>query len=506
MTQKNYLNLFGIQTEKYNTFKEHAIECMKIINDVSKETRFLMAICNPVIFGEYYIKPYIKNWDSKTADFHYDMIENCLRYKDIVIHVPVEHAKSTWMSLVYPLWYLANNINANIAIISDTARQAKGFLHLIKMHLEENSLLKKDIPYLMPDYNKKWTESEIFVVRDIYKQSKDPSILAIGAGGGILGARLDLVIADDVCNLDNSSTEHNREKMLNWWDEIINSRVVEDGKKIVLGTLQNSNDLLCTLSDRGNYKYVHFKAFDEENNTSLWPEKWSIKRLINKRNDIGLIKFNKVMQNDRKSKATKVLDINWLKFYGGYRKIQLPPQYELDIYISFDPAISDDKETAIKNQLDKCCIAVHGLCKITKNIFLIEYYQEYLTFPEQLKIIDKYWLKYQLKCKGIGVESTAYQKALAQQAYLLESLPPIIPVQVGTQSKTIRLESFAVYSEIGRYFILETHNEFIQEWEDYEPGGKSPNVLDACSVGVIMMTQKKALTKDQKELINSITF
>jgi len=480
---------------------------MDIIDNVSNEERFLMAVSNPAVFGEYYIKPFTKGWDTKTANFQFDMIENVLTYQNIVVHIPVEHAKSTWISLVYPLWLLARDKNISIAIISNTARQAKGFMSVIKQHLETNELIHRDFPYLIPDYDYKWTETEIFLKRDITKKSKDPSILALGTEGAILGARLDYVIGDDICDLQNTATELSRQKVLTWWNEIIDSRVSKTGKKILLGTLQHNQDLLCTLSDKKSYHYVHYAGLDETTNppTPLWGDKWSLERLLQKKEDIGSISFARVIQNDREQKFNKLLDINWLNYYGGHRTKQLPPIYELDYYISFDPAIADDRDTGIKNKLDRACIAVTALSKKTKDIFLIEYYQDWLTFPEQVKLIDQYWDKYNKVCRGIGIESVAYQKALAQQAYLLKSLPPVIAVKVGTQSKATRLVSFSVYAESGRYFILDTHNDFIEEWKNFEPGGASPNVLDACSVGVIMMTQGGKLTKEQKEKVQSIS-
>lgn len=480
---------------------------MAVINNVTVEERFLMAISNPAVFGEYYIKPFTKGWDTETADFQFDMLENVLMYQNVVVHIPVEHAKSTWISLVYPLWLLARDKNISMAIISNTARQAKGFMSVIKQHLETNELIHRDFPYLIPDYDFKWTETEIFLKRDINKRSKDPSILALGTEGAILGARLDYVIGDDICDLKNTATELYREKVYKWWNEIIDSRVSKTGKKILLGTLQHNQDLLCTLSDKTRYHYVHYAGLDERTNppTPLWADKWSVERLLEKKEDIGANSFARVIQNDREQKFNKLLDMDWLNYYGGYREKQIPPDYELDFFISLDPAIADDSVTGKIKGLDKACIAVNALSKKTKDIFLIEYYQDWLTFPDQVRLIDEFWQKYFMKCRGIGIESVAFQKSLKQQAYLLDSLPPVISVNVGTQSKPARLSAFGVYSETKRYFIKEEHTEFIEEWRSYEPGGKSPNILDACSVGVIMMTQGKYLTNKQRKAVQSIS-
>lgn len=451
--------------------------------DLDKETRVKLVLNNPALFGEYYIKPYTRKWDNNTADHQYYMVEQMLTHKSVVIHVPIEHAKSTWMSLVVPIWFMCRDRNTQGCILSNTARQAKGFMRAIKWHIEYNPRLKEDFgDYLIPNKptknnpDGKWTESEILLLRDENYQSKDPTICAVGTGGAINGARLDWVIADDILDLSNTQTEILRKKVEDWWDEIIDARIVDGGRKIVLGTLQHTKDLLCTLSDKSEFYYIRLPALDEDGVTALWPEQWPLKRLLAKKDSIGTIKFNKLMQNDRKSISAKMLSADWLHYYDN-----LPPR--LKIYIGIDPAIADDKTTAESKRQDKFGLAVIGFDGI--KAYLIEEYEEWLTFPEQLKLIDRYNRKY--RPFKMGVESVQYQRALAQQAFILSSLPPILSVNVGTQSKATRIESFSVYCETKRFWIHKAHKLFENEFLEFEPGGKSPNILDACVVGMIMI-------------------
>lgn len=444
---------------------------------------------NPAIFAEQYIKPYIRLWKTDTAKHQYYMCFEALRHENIVIHIPVEHAKSTWFSLVMPLWFLINDRNTHGAIISNTATQAQGFLSAIKWHIEHNDRFKSDFPEVIPDYKRKWTEKEIMVVRDKDKQGRDPSIIARGTGNAILGTRFEWVIADDVCDLDNTANEIQRNKTLNWWNEIVDSRVVEGGRKIVIGTLQHNDDLLCTLSDNKNYKYICLKAL-ESCDIPLWSDHWSFNRLMKKKETIGSLAFAKVMQNDRMTASNKSLDVNWLNFYGVGEKHNFSIHDEdTDIYIGIDPAIADDKTTAEKRRLDKFALVVVGLDKPTKLMFIHDYMTAYLTFPEQIKVIQKYYEKY---CdinvvKRIGIEQTAYQKALAQQAFLIKSMPPVKGINTGTHTKATKIESLGVYFETSRIYVKKTHNEFIDEFKDYEPGGRSPNLLDAMTVVVAMI-------------------
>lgn len=464
------------------------------------EDRIALALANPAIFGEYYIKPYVRKWNTATAEHQYYMLEMALEHNNIVIHVPVEHAKSTWFSLVLPLWFIARDRNTQGCIISNTARQAEGFLAAIKWHIEHNPKFKKDFgKKVKPNKKAKWTDHQIFIERDTEQQSKDPTILAIGTGGALLGARLDWVIADDILDLGNTQTELLRKKVEDWWDEIVDSRVVENGRKIVLGTLQHVKDLLCVLSEKESYHYVHLSAYDktqEGKEITLWPEQWPYKRVMQKKADIGTLKWNKVMQNDRTAISTKMLDVTWLNYFE-----VLPHMRKMRIYIGVDPAIADDKTTAESRHQDKFGLVVIGFDGVYA--YLLEEYAEWLTFPQQLKLIEEYNIKY--KPFKIGIESVQYQKALAQAAFLLRSLPPIIAVKVGTQSKATRIEAFSVYCETKRFWIHKTHKLFIDEWLEFEPGGKSPNILDACVIAMMMIVASGRL-QDVHLIANNIEY
>jgi hypothetical protein len=66
-------------------------------------------------------------------------------------------------------------------------------------------------------------------------------------------------------------------------------------------------------------------------------------------------------------------------------------------------------------------------------------------------------------------------------------MPPIIGVNTGTKSKATRIESLGVYFETNRLYVRKTQHKYIEEYLNFEPGGKSPNLLDATSIVVAMI-------------------
>src|SRR5690606_30299209 len=76
------------------SLKPSAQLILPLMDELSPAERAKWALANPIIFGEYYIKPFDKRWNAPTADFHFAMIEFAMTHPKSVIHVPVEHAKS----------------------------------------------------------------------------------------------------------------------------------------------------------------------------------------------------------------------------------------------------------------------------------------------------------------------------------------------------------------------------------------------------------------------------
>ena len=77
-----------------------------------------------IFFGERYFPHLITQ---KCADFHLKLIEIVEKPEldRISILAPRGHAKSTWLSIIYPIWKIVKNRDINIIIASDTGDQAE---------------------------------------------------------------------------------------------------------------------------------------------------------------------------------------------------------------------------------------------------------------------------------------------------------------------------------------------------------------------------------------------
>jgi len=429
-----------------------------------------------IYFGERYVKPYDLKWNSTTAPLHYELIDSILEYDRLQVHVPFEHAKTTWISIVFPLWQVIKDTNVQILLISSTPKLVAKCLSVISWHLLNNKLLLHDFPHLKKNEElQKWTDYQIYVDRDSI--SKDPTIEVVGQGGDILGGRYKYIIGDDVCNRKNTNTKMLRDKMEDWWFNDVTSRIVEGGHIANIGTMQHKDDLGNRLAKKKNYHYIKKPAIiDEGKGITLWPDKFPINKMIAKREEVGTLIFERSWQSNLKVFEGYILKPEWLHYYKDYEI----DRKELRIYFGVDPDIAEEGIDII--EASKHCwfvIAVLGWHTITNKVYVLETYYNVLSFPQQVRQIVKYFDTYHPV--KILIEDNYYQKALKQQVFL-QGLP-VLGIR-SSKSKPIRIESRSTDYESQRINILESQHELISEWINYGDEDYKNDILDAIDIGM----------------------
>lgn len=398
-------------------------------------------------------------------------------YERLQVHIPFEHAKTTWLSIVFPIWQIIKDTDIQMLLISATPKLVQKCLAVISWHLLNNKLLLSDFPYLKKSEEiEKWTDYQIYVERESI--SKDPTIEAVGMRGDILGGRFNFILGDDICNRKNMNTKFLRDKSEDWWANDVSSRITGGGHIANMGTLQHSDDLGVRLSKKKTYHYIKKKAIiNEEKGEVLWEDRFPIERLLKIRDDVGTIVFERGYQSNIDSFKGKLLKAEWLKYYKDY-EIKLS---ELRIYFGVDPDIAEIGISRIEaSKHNWFAIAVLGWDPEKNIVYVLKTYYNVLSFPEQVKqIVEYYQLFRPIK---ILVEDNYYQKALKQQLFL-QGLP-VIGV-TSAKSKTFRIESRAVDYEIGRIRILPSQHELIQEFINFPSDDYRNDVLDAIDIGMM---------------------
>jgi len=190
------------------------------------------------------------------------------------IAAPRGFAKSTIKSLILPIHAILYETERYIIIISSTLRQAKLRLKNIKSELLTNELLKKYYDIRIPTGLKKaWTQQSINI--------GNVQVEAYSAGTEIRGIsfhefRPTRIILDDAEDSLLVESGEGRQKLLEWFNEVIEN--LGDSYTIleVIGTLLHPESLLATLLRRPDFTGKVYRAvMDFAENTELW-EKWKI--------------------------------------------------------------------------------------------------------------------------------------------------------------------------------------------------------------------------------------
>lgn len=251
---------------------------------VARELKRRKAQTSAGHFGEYAFVAEKTGLHLVNAGFHWEWHAFLDENRWAVLFAPVEHAKSTQIGLVRLLHEIGKNPNGRFAIIGDSEDAAAKILGVIAQSIEENEEVREVFPHLRRSTRKRdpWHKTAITVQRD--RPLRDPTLRAYGRGSPILGSRLDGVIIDDILNLENTSTDEQIEKTINWLESTVLSRLTDGAFCWFIGTPWHVADALHEFAKRKGFASRRYSAVKNPEDPQsawvpLWPEQFSRERL-----------------------------------------------------------------------------------------------------------------------------------------------------------------------------------------------------------------------------------
>ena len=248
----------------------------QILSD--KELRVALAKQSHEWFFAIYFNHYIKY---KSAPFHKEMfkLSEDESIKNLIMLSFRGSAKSTIMTLSYPIWAIMGKQQKKfVIIVGQTQRQARYFLGNIKRELESNELLRSDFgPFEEQD---EWGSYSLVIPwynARIAAVSMEQTIRSLRHKEH----RPDLILCDDIENLDSVRNRENRDKIYNW----ITGEIIPAGdfntRAIFIGNLLHEDSLLMRMIDRIKEKKLDgvFKKIPliNKQNLIVWPGKFKTK-------------------------------------------------------------------------------------------------------------------------------------------------------------------------------------------------------------------------------------
>jgi predicted phage terminase large subunit-like protein len=174
---------------------------------------------------------------------------------------PRGHAKSAYLSNMFPVHQICYDLRRYILIISETDGMSKKFIEWISQQLKYNEKLREDFGELLStrkQLNDRDNQEGFLTKSGVLVESASMGKQLRGKRNS--NARPDLVICDDLESSKNTNTPELREKNLHWF----NSVVMPIGDKatafIYMGTIVHGNGLLPTVLKRGDFKSKIYAA------------------------------------------------------------------------------------------------------------------------------------------------------------------------------------------------------------------------------------------------------
>ena len=322
-------------------------------------------------------------------------------------------------------------------------------------------------------------------------------IICKGTGQQLRGIKVGnqrptLIIVDDPEDENNTKTAEAMESNLRWLlQSAVPSVDPNKGRIIIIGTPQHQRCLVETLQSMKGWLNMTFKP-DIDNGKALWEEWWSIKKLIQKKEELESINRLSVFYREfmceivgDEDQLFKKDDFQYFtgKFFRKRNKsylhiftkngIKADEIKAVNVFTGVDPA-SSVKQGADYSVIFNMAIDEEG------NRYALPYYRKHAT-PLNLAeaIVDNFKL---YRSEKTRIESVGYQEMLRE--YVIKRskdegifIPGLNIKENPRTSKSHRLESLQPLFAKHQVHIMEDQLDFIDELLLF-PRGKHDDILD----------------------------
>lgn len=186
---------------------------------------------------------------------------------------PRGHAKSAYLTNIFPLHAVLYRYKRYILIISETVSMSQTFIEYLSTNLKVNPKLREDFGEVLSP-NERMNEVDN---KESFVTHTDIKVQASSIGGQLRGSRFrqsrpDLLIMDDIESAKNTNTQDLRDKNLHWYNSVIEPIGDPDRTSFLyMGTLVHGQGLLPNVLARPEYDSQIYSAIVQEpQHEDLW--------------------------------------------------------------------------------------------------------------------------------------------------------------------------------------------------------------------------------------------
>ena len=207
-----------------------------------------------------------ESWDEGLTDHRY-----------YVVKASRDHGKST-LFMAYGLWIAAYNPGTHIMIFSHSLEQTLEHMRFIRNSIESAPILR----HLKPDAGRPWAKS-------YFEFTNGSRLMAKSVGGATRGFHPNVVICDDILW---GTTGSELQRAADWFYGVLLPVLHHGSRLMMVGTPFSYNDLYAELEKRETFRVETYPAINTDG-TALWPERWDLASLEERRLSMPAIQFSR---------------------------------------------------------------------------------------------------------------------------------------------------------------------------------------------------------------------
>lgn len=467
-------------------------------------------------------------------DFHIELTDilNVISTEEINKRIawsaPRGHAKSAYLSNVFPIHQVIFNKRKYILIISETDSAAKKFVEWVGNELKHNEKLRRDFGEVLSP-SKQMNERDN---QEAFLTKTGTLVEAASIGKQLRGKRNgshrpDLVICDDLESSKNTNTSELIQKNIDWFDKVVIP--IGDPARtafVYMGTTVVSQGLLQHVMSKADFHSKTFaaivsppergdlwdeletmlrdaenpnrlddaKEFYEDNREEmdkgvkvLWEGRWTYFSLIVQKANMTSRAFNSEFMNNPIDTENAIFKLEALSYFD-YDELHEKKKF-FEYYSAWDIALGKN------NRSDYNAIVTVARDKRTGIFYVVDAWAKKVPAHEALEQALKIMRKY--KPKVFAVETVAAQhdfyrqlkEAMMKAGIYGTKLQPII----SRTKKEERIEMLEPLVENGALRFMRHQRLLLEQLEQF-PNGTNDDVPDALQMAVDIGTRMKRRT------------
>jgi len=389
--------------------------------------------------------------DRRFEPFHREWLRLVAREPRTLILAPRGFFKTTVVTVGFLAHRALFDPEGAYLVASETGRQARLILAELASVLarDEVAWLFDGPPVL------RFTRDSIYLKRR--GRRKEPTLAAVGSGQGLVGRHHDGVVADDLVAQRTSATQRVRERLRDWFSNILAPTLLPGAFLHLVGTRHHPLDLYGAALARGVPVNGTGRSAILPDGSPLLPDRWPLEKLEERRREMGPVAFALQYLNDPSLASGTFFRPEWLR-----RRTGGPPPSVATV-VGVDLALGGG---------DFCAIVVLGVAS-DGDWHVLEATRFRLDFAAQLETIVE--MNRRHRPVVVGVESVAYQLAVVQE--LRKRRVPVVAMKP-RGGKDLRASGPAAWLSGGRLWLPPEPGPLEEELLAF-PHGSHDDLVDA---------------------------